>query len=200
MARVKSEKMRHSIMVAAENLFAEHGYMGTTISKIAQEAGTATSNVYVYYPSKIEIAFAAFDPWLRRKIAALEAEVSALNCPRDQLEALVNGLLYGIAADRSGRTLTLVQALAMAKKTDRYSPELLEWTEAQILAMIQRALPGGKPEELSALAHVLMLCFDAVALRQNLKRSGSADEQAISSILTLLLSRLGDDQEEPLSR
>ena len=200
MARLKSEKMRDSIMVAAENLFAEHGYIGTTISKIAKDAGTATSNVYVYYPSKIEIAFAVFDPWLRRKIAELEASVSARSSPRDQLEALVNGLLYGIAAEESGRTLTLVQALAMAKKTDRYSPELLDWTEAQILAMIESALPRGKPEELRALAHVLMLCFDAVALRQNLDRRGSSDEQAIRSILTLLLTRLGDGQDAPFDQ
>ena len=55
MARLKNEKMRDSILLSAENLFSEHGYMGTTMSQIAKKAGTATSNVYVYYPSKIEV-------------------------------------------------------------------------------------------------------------------------------------------------
>jgi AcrR family transcriptional regulator len=179
--------MRDSIMLAAENLFAENGYNGTTVSQIAKEAGTATSNVYVYYPSKIEIAFAVFDPWLRQKIAELEAEVAQQPSPRAQLETLVNGLLCQIAADATGRTLTLVQALAMAKKTDHYSPELLEWTETRILNMIRSAFPRRDVETLSALAHVLMLCFDGVALRQNLHRNGTADVQAAQSILSLLL-------------
>jgi len=187
MARAKSEKMRESILLAAEHLFTEHGYIGTTVSQIAKTAGTAASNVYVYYPSKIEIAFAVFDPWLRQKIAELEAEVDAQDTPRGRLKCLVNGLYFGIAADASGRTLTLVQALAMAKKTDHYSPELLNWTEARILRMIQTALPDGDPATLRALAHVLMLCFDGVALRQNLHRDDNADADAARSILTLLL-------------
>ena len=162
MARIKSPKMRDSIMVAAETLFAENGYVGTTVSSIAKHAGTATSNVYVYYPSKIEIAFAVFDPWLRKKISALEAKVEAQDKPRAILECLVNGLYFEIAADASGRTLTLVQALAMAKKSDHYNPELLNWTEGKILEMIGRALPDGETETLKALAHVLMLCSMAL--------------------------------------
>jgi AcrR family transcriptional regulator len=179
--------MRDSIMEAAEKLFAENGYSGTTVSGIAKYAGTATSNVYVYYPSKIEIAFAVFDPWLRKKILQLEAKVVAQDDPNAMLECLVNGLYFNIAADASGRTRTLVQALAMAKKTDHYSPELLNWTEAKILEMIRRALPVGETDSLKALAHVLMLCFDGIALRQNLHRAAHADAQAVRSILTLLL-------------
>lgn len=196
MARVKSETMRDSILLAAETLFAARGYNGTTVSQIAKTAGTATSNVYVYYRSKIEIAFAVFDPWLRQQIASLEADVSGLRDPRDQLEALVNGLLRNIAADPTGRTLTLVQALAMAKKTDHYSPELLQWTEERILKMIHAALPGGDTDTMKALAHVLMLCFDGVALRQNLHRNGIADVQAANSVLSLLLAERSDAAAE----
>lgn len=188
MARAKSETMRDSIMLAAETLFAERGYNGTTVSQIAKQAGTATSNVYVYYPSKTEIAFAVFDPWLRQQIFDLEAEVAKRPNPREKLETLVNGLLCRIAADSTGRTLTLVQALAMAKKTDHYSPELLLWTEERILGMIQRALPKGDLKTIKALAHVLMLCFDGVALRQNLRRNGNVDSEAARSVLSLLLA------------
>jgi len=190
MARVKSPKMRDSIVLAADQLFAELGYVGTTISRIAKNAGTATSNVYVYFPSKMEIAFAVFDPWLREQIKALEARVAEQVTPRQQLEVLVRGLLQGIAAEGTGRTLTLVQALATAKETDAYSSELLRWTEGRILAMICRALPRGEPATLKSLAHVLMLSFDGIALRQNLRRGSKPDEEAVHSILTLLFEVL----------
>lgn len=190
MARVKSEKMFENITLAAEALFEKHGYIGTTISRIAKEAGTAPSNVYVYYPSKIEIAFAVFDPWLRERISELEERVASCAGVREQLTTLVEGLLSDIAGDESGRTLTLVQALATARKTDEYSPALLHWTEERILGMIARALPDGDPELLRSLAHVLMLAFDGVALRQNLRRSKEGEDYVVQSILNLLFFTL----------
>ena len=190
MARVKSEKMFENITLAAESLFEEHGYIGTTISRIAKEAGTAPSNVYVYYPSKIEIAFAVFDPWLRARITELEERVAACAGVREQLTTLVEGLLRDIAGDETGRTLTLVQALATAGKTDEYSPALLHWTEERILGMIARALPDGDPDLLRSLAHVLMLAFDGVALRQNLRRSNEGEDYVVHSILNLLFFTL----------
>ena len=187
MARLKNEKMRDSILLSAENLFSEHGYMGTTMSQIAKKAGTATSNVYVYYPSKIEIAFAVFDPWLRQRISGLRDDVADQTTPSQKLECLVNGLFNGIAADETGRTLTLMQALAMAKKTDDYSPELLNWTETQILKMVQGVLTDGNPQTLASAAHVLVLCFDSVALRQTLHLDANAYAQTAQAFLTLLL-------------
>jgi len=190
MARVKSEKMFENITLAAESLFEKHGYIGTTISRIAKEAGTAPSNVYVYYPSKIEIAFAVFDPWLRDRIAELEQRVANCTSAREQLSTLVEGLLIDIAGDETGRTLTLVQALATARKSDEYSPALLHWTEERILRMISRALPDGDPALLRSLAHVLMLAFDGVALRQNLRRTNAGEVDAVQAILNLLFFTL----------
>ena len=199
MARVKSEKMFENITLAAESLFEKHGYIGTTISRIAKEAGTAPSNVYVYYPSKIEIAFAIFDPWLRDRITELEVRVASCTSAREQLSTLVEGLLIDIAGDDTGRTLTLVQALATARKSDEYSPALLHWTEERILGMISRALPDGDPVLLRSLAHVLMLAFDGVALRQNLRRNSAGEDYDVKSILNLLFFTL-DSPRAPAQR
>ena len=68
MARQKSEQVRVAIMGAAERLFMEKGYIATTINSIARAAGTSQSNVYVYFDSKFEIAFAVFDPWLQTRV------------------------------------------------------------------------------------------------------------------------------------
>src|SRR6202165_3345074 len=39
-------------------------------------AGTAPSNVYVYFASKLEIVLAIYEPWFKRKILALEKAVA----------------------------------------------------------------------------------------------------------------------------
>ncbi|WP_043769251.1 TetR/AcrR family transcriptional regulator [Roseivivax isoporae] len=186
MARQKSEQVRKAIMEAAHRLFMEKGYIATTISSIARAAGTSQSNVYVYFASKFEIAFAVFDPWLRAKVAELEEQVMAQDTPEACLRSLIDGLLHGIAADRSGQTLTLVQALATAKPGDEYNPDLLIWTMSRIHNMIGGALPGSDPAEREALTHSLMLAFDGIALRQNLRRGEIEDSLSVDALYMMV--------------
>ena len=182
MARQKNEHVRRAILTAADALFMEKGYIGTTISSIARTAGTSQSNVYVYFSSKIEIAFAVFDPWLRTKVAELEVDVSKQETPQESLRVLVDGLLCRIAADRSGQTLTLVQALATAKPGDKYQPDLLLWTMSRIRHLIGNALPASNQVQREALTHALMLAFDGIALRQNLRRGEITETQSIDAL------------------
>ncbi|WP_116081798.1 TetR/AcrR family transcriptional regulator [Tropicimonas sp. IMCC34011] len=186
MARQKNEQIRTAIMEAAQQLFMEKGYIATTISSIARAAGTSQSNVYVYFSSKFEIAFAVFDPWLRARVAELEKRVMAQETPEESLRSLIDGLLHGIAADRSGQTLTLVQALATAKPGDEYNPELLIWTMSRIHHMIGGALPSSDPTERNALTHSLMLAFDGIALRQNLRRGEIEDGLSVDALYMMV--------------
>lgn len=181
MARQKSEQVRQAILEASQHLFMEKGYIATTIRMISLSAHTSQSNVYVYFASKIEIAFAVFEPWMREKMSALETTFAATPGAEAKLEALVTGLLNGIAADDSGHTLTLVQALATAKPTDAYSGELLKWMLERLRLMIGTALPTSTADERDALAQALMLAFDGVALRQNLRRGEVDGEPPIEA-------------------
>ena len=196
MARQKSEQVRQALLEAAQKLFVEKGYIATTIGSIARAAGTSQSNVYVYFTSKFEIAFAVFDPWLRAKVMELEARVEAQETPEEKLRALIDGLIHGIAADRSGQTLTLVQALATAKAGDEYSPELLIWTMSRIHHMIGTALPASDPTEREALTHSLMLAFDGIALRQNLRRSEIEDSLSVDALYMMVQAIVRRDAGE----
>lgn len=191
MARVKNEQVRKAILEAAAKLFEEKGYIATTIGSIAKAAGTSQSNVYVYFSSKIEIAFAVFEPWMRAQIEALEARVMAEPRPGARLRLLVRGLLEGIAGDGSGQTLTLVQALATARPTDNYNPELLNWTMERIEAMMAASLPATTPPERHALVQALILAFDGVALRQNLRRTDLDAAQSAEAVLMLFAAMTG---------
>ena len=191
MARVKNEEVRKAILEAAGQQFQQKGYIATTISSIAKAAGISQSNVYVYFASKIEIAFAVFDPWLRDRIGALEYRVMAEETSEARLKTLVKGLLHDIAADRSGQTLTLVQALATARPTDAYSPELLNWTLSRLHAMIGASLPDSTPDQRQAVTHALILAFDGIALRQNLRRTDLDEDQSVASLLSLVWLHTG---------
>ena len=102
------------------------------------------------------------------------------------LRALIQRLINGIAADRSGQTLTLVQALDTTKSGDEYNPDLLIWTMSRIRHMIDSALPDINPVEREALTHSLMLAFDGIALRQNLRRSELEDSLSVNALYMMV--------------
>ncbi|HXU32302.1 MAG TPA: TetR/AcrR family transcriptional regulator [Thermoanaerobaculia bacterium] len=63
-------EFRHAeILGAARGVFAEKGFAGASVDEIAQAAGVAKGTIYLYYPSKRDIYFAA----LREGLTALAA-------------------------------------------------------------------------------------------------------------------------------
>lgn len=54
---------QHAILLAAEKLFAQHGYRSVSIRQIADEAGVPLALVGYYYGQKHELFQAIFDHW-----------------------------------------------------------------------------------------------------------------------------------------
>ena len=202
--RVKKKAVHDSILAAAEQEFAENGYVKATISKIARRAGTAPSNVYVYFQSKLEIVLAVYEPWFKRQILELEQSVAAEVTVEQKLTCLLEGLWKYIPRDERGLTTTLMQALATATTQDKYNPELLRWTEhkiADILAEIFGQQPDPSVNFLS-VAHMIMFAFDGVGLRRNLRQSINREAQMISDMVVILskLECRGEGLLEALSK
>lgn len=77
MARTKkdvvTEFRTEEILQAANRVFAERGFDQATMDEVAKEAGVAKGTLYLYYPSKQDIYWAA----LRRGAQELAAQTSA---------------------------------------------------------------------------------------------------------------------------
>ncbi len=197
--RVKRQAVHDAILLAAEQEFAENGYVKATISKIARRAGTAPSNVYVYFQSKLEIVLAVYEPWFKRQILDLEQAVADKTTVEQKLTSLLEGLWKYIPHDTRGLTTTLVQALATATPQDKYNPELLRWTEhkiAQVLSDTFRSESASSVDFL-ALAHMIMFTFDGVGLRHNLRQSINREAQMITEMVALLSRLDGEGEKHP---
>ena len=67
---------RQAILLAAEKLFAQHGYHAVTIRQIADEAGVPLALVGYYYGPKHELFHAIFEHWshsIEERLAGLRA-------------------------------------------------------------------------------------------------------------------------------
>ncbi len=198
MVRVKRKSVHDAIISAAEQEFAENGYMKATINKIAKRAGTSPSNVYVYFQSKLEIVLAVYEPWFKDKILELEKKVTRRRTVENKLTCLIEGLWKFIPNDDAGYTTTLVQALATATPEDNYNPELLRWAEHKIAGILREILQNGATgkTDFLALAHMIMFTFDGVGLRRNLRQPINREAQMIEEMVGLLSQTVAHQFDE----
>src|SRR5690242_61694 len=63
--REQAEATRHAILDAAEALFGERGYAGTSVAEIAHAAGVALKTVYAVFGTKAEVLRALWNLRLR---------------------------------------------------------------------------------------------------------------------------------------
>ena len=68
----KSQRTRAAIVDAAQRLFRERGYQGTTMRDVAAAAGVSTGNAYYYFRSKEELVQGFYDRLAAEHATAVE--------------------------------------------------------------------------------------------------------------------------------
>jgi AcrR family transcriptional regulator len=142
MPQVLKDDVRERILVSALQVFAAHGYVGATMTAIAEGAGLGTASLYRYYASKGELFDAVVTPALAERFESLlEQRVRALahlalsDAPRpvdDRGEEMLrfwveNRLAVVVLLDRAEGT-------AYAHYGERFVEQLVSTTLAQIRA------------------------------------------------------------------
>jgi len=94
MAAKPKEKKRTMIIEAAVNAFSQHGYAGTKMVDIADQAGIGKGTIYAYFKSKEELFYEILEWYLNESNVVAVVGLSALSGPvADQLEALNKSIL-----------------------------------------------------------------------------------------------------------
>lgn len=189
--RPKNDDVRKAILAASTELFAREGYANTTMSRIAKTGGMSTSNLYVYYKSKLAIILEIYEPWMKEQIDALEERMAATDGTEAKIRRLVDGIVDEIPNDRGGYTRALVQALSVAVPAEEYDAKLLLWIEKRI-AKILGTIAGFERADidLGAVSYMMMLVFDGVGLRRDLPPRPEVNHAMKQALVTMLLASL----------
>ncbi len=184
MPQLKKLAIRDAILRAAAEQFRQNGYAGTSLARVAQAAGTATSNLYVYFDSKLDILFALAGPWLLTRMDTLAAEAAEMGDARAQLSHLLHGLWRDIPAEPDGYAVLLIEAFSALDPDDRYSLALLHDAEARLAT----ALAGTLPEAWAGpVAHLAFMAFDGFTIGHRLGGAGPRPSVVVDLLCDLLV-------------
>jgi AcrR family transcriptional regulator len=187
--QVKKEVVRRRIIETADRLFEENGYIGTTMTRIAKEAGVASSTIYVYFPSKLDVAVAIFQPWLEHEVAKTAAGAREFRSPRTRLEYILRRLFCEIPAEQNNHLNVFMQALSVSSHEGAYKPSVLRGLREGILKLVSDCLPPQRVDELDmpALAHLTVMAFDGFVINALLNADPARDERIVKMMTSLLL-------------
>ena len=195
MVQIKKNSVQNAILKAAKSLYMKKGYVNTSMSEIARSAKISTSNLYIYFNSKLDIMFALYRPWFIRHLDLLEEKTLAIEDKRERLETILLYVLRDIPASDNNFANNLVQALSTKTSRERYNRDLLLLSEARLSRLILTCLPESQRHWVSndLLSHLMFMAHDGFAMNYTLEGlNGSivkADrvEKIVKSLCDLLL-------------
>jgi AcrR family transcriptional regulator len=164
MARTQAadyEQRREAIVEKAAELYAARGFLGASVSDLADALGTSKSLIYHYYPSKEDVLFEVMDSHLRDLDEALNKVAGMDMAPADKLRELTRSFmrLYVGAAARHKVLLNELDNLPPLRRAEIVSRQrhLIKMVE-QLLVAIQPQLKRRK----SAQTPAAMLFFGMI--------------------------------------
>src|SRR5580658_3405434 len=78
LVQIKKPDIRQAILEGAFTSFSRNGYASTSIADIAAAANITSSNIYVYFPSKLHILYDIYRPWLTEQLLKLQKSIRRL--------------------------------------------------------------------------------------------------------------------------
>jgi AcrR family transcriptional regulator len=140
---------KQAILLAAEKLFAQHGYHAVAIRDIAVEAGVPLALVGYYYGQKHELFHAIFEHWghsIEARLAALRA-IDTTQPGRETLTLIIEaftGPVITLRASAEGEYYALLVARELyhaRAETDRILRGLFDPLAHAFIDALQRSLP-----------------------------------------------------------
>jgi AcrR family transcriptional regulator len=107
------------ILAEATRLFAEKGFLGTSVQEIVDSAQVTKGALYYYYSSKDDLLYEIYHRVIQKELATLERIMAMDLSPYEAVDALITDVMLTTAAHRDDVTIFL-------REMHRLSPEKLQ--------------------------------------------------------------------------
>ncbi|OHV35977.1 TetR/AcrR family transcriptional regulator [Pseudofrankia sp. EUN1h] len=165
-ATAKGEATRAFLLTTAARVFAERGYVGTTMADLIGASGLTKGAFYFYFRSKADLALAVLTDQKTRWLEWVTTRLADQPRAVDQLGALLPAMLDLIASEPGAWSVTrLTRELATESAlADTVGEPMAEWVE-MVADIVRRGQADGdlradlRPDD---VAVVLVAAFDGL--------------------------------------
>lgn len=198
----KGQRTAERILDAAEALFAERGYAGTTLRDVASEVGLRNPSLYNHFANKQALYAAVLKRGLAPVLASLSEAVVGGKAPDPA--GIIEAVMQAVAQRPNLARLVLHETLAGGESL---TPMLTEWIGPVLFRGQQmlKANPGASrwseeqiPLLVLAFYNIVVGYFTTAALYQRLTGNDLLDPAAIerqTDVLRALVAALFPDDE-----
>ncbi len=192
---VRTTLKRNEILDTASQLFARHGYQGTNMKLLAQEAQASTSTIYSYFQDKNDLLAQSIE---RRLEALEERHLARVREIDDPVEALLQGvslLNEAIAEDPLLSSLLVYESRVADVRIRAHARRVLQRVDAHSVALVRQAIDQGiiSFEDPEALVTTFRLAFQGWLLNQLHGENQLSQAQLTLAIKRLILELINDD-------
>jgi AcrR family transcriptional regulator len=199
MARTQApdyEERRQAIIEHAAGLYAERGFLGASVSELAEACSTSKSLIYHYFPSKEDILFEVMQSHIKSLVDAVEDVEQSTGSPQEKLRALTREFMR-LYAGAGARQKVLLNELDRLPASSR---ALIVNEQRQLIAFVESLLKAIDPSiEQPRLRPAAMLYFGIINWTHTWYRSaGPVPPEEIADMATQMALRgLRSDRTTP---
>ena len=168
----RTAQTRRELLAVAERRFFAHGYHGTTLDDVADEAGYTKGAVYSTFKSKGGLFLALFDEIVDQRVE----EIRRLLAPLEGDQAKVEAIAEQPVEERNSRFLLLaIEFWAQAQR----EPALRAGFAAsygRLRSKLAELAPAGRPVEAHEWALVTLAMSNGIALERMIDPDGVPDD------------------------
>ena len=191
MARSRDENKRVAILQASRMLFAQKGFLGTSITDIVRETGMKVGTIYTYFKSKEEIVRVIVEEGWQELYSRIEKDLAKARTPRQQVKVLIESVIPGILTDVEFVSILLSEAATYT----RLEEKLEKFTD--LVYSLVRSLPGRRSRTTfsrgmlrTALVVILLGTMSTVRIART-SSLGISDRDVVAFVRTLAHESLG---------
>jgi AcrR family transcriptional regulator len=147
--RLSAAERRREILAAAQEVFAQRGYHGSSLDEIAQASGTSKALIYEHFESKSELHETLLAEYAGELFERFRANAAAGATGEERLRTGVDAF-FGWVEERPEAWRALFR--------DAADPELapmMDRLQAQAARAVEALVPPGDQEQVAIYAHLL---------------------------------------------
>ncbi len=186
-----SEKTRHRILDAAEDVFSQMGYHDAPVEEIGRVTSMSKGGIYFHFPSKEDLFFAVLDRLAGRLESRINRAITSSPTHLAGAEAAIEAVVHALSSRRKLARLLLIQGYSMGNSFQQTRARIFNRFAGMIERQLTLAVENGElpPIDCKVAARIWLGAISELLIHW-LYSDGPSPEDTLHTLRKMFVSSL----------